>query len=232
MLDIGFSEIALIFTLALIVLGPEKLPKVAAQVGRWIGRARGMARQFREQLEEEVNLEETRRTTRQAAAVTAPPPAAAIESQPSTPSALPETSTESSAASVETPPALTEPQTTIDPHANSLEPAGALHPHAASLDGPGDSHTHAASVEPSPPIGNPAAASLPVAEDPPQPVYPDHYSHAHPTDADGLPLPPPASETAVADSRQQDWVGGVAPTDKPAQSSTEPGYAPPHERGT
>ena len=61
MFDIGFSEVLLIFLLALIVLGPEKLPKVAAQVGRWIGRARGMARQFREQLEEEVNLEEARR---------------------------------------------------------------------------------------------------------------------------------------------------------------------------
>ena len=73
MLDIGFSEIALIFTLALIVLGPEKLPKVASQVGRWIGRARGMARQFREQLEEEVNLEETRRT--QPPVSHAPPPA-------------------------------------------------------------------------------------------------------------------------------------------------------------
>src|SRR5690349_1904915 len=62
MFDIGFSEVLLIFVLALIVLGPEKLPKVASQVGRWIGRARGMARQFREQLEEEVNLEEVRRT--------------------------------------------------------------------------------------------------------------------------------------------------------------------------
>ncbi len=57
MLDIGFSEILVIFVLALIVLGPEKLPRVAAQVGRWIGRARSMARQFREQLEEEVNVE-------------------------------------------------------------------------------------------------------------------------------------------------------------------------------
>ena len=56
MFDIGFSEVLVIFVLALVVLGPEKLPKVAAQVGRWIGRARGMARQFREQLEEEVNL--------------------------------------------------------------------------------------------------------------------------------------------------------------------------------
>ncbi|HEY3786717.1 MAG TPA: Sec-independent protein translocase protein TatB [Steroidobacteraceae bacterium] len=61
MLDVGFSEILVIFVLALIVLGPEKLPKVAAQVGRWIGRARGMARQFRDQLEEEVNLEQARK---------------------------------------------------------------------------------------------------------------------------------------------------------------------------
>ncbi|HEY6483782.1 MAG TPA: Sec-independent protein translocase protein TatB [Steroidobacteraceae bacterium] len=61
MFDVGFSEILVIFVLALIVLGPEKLPRVASQVGRWIGRARGMARQFREQLEEEVQLEEARK---------------------------------------------------------------------------------------------------------------------------------------------------------------------------
>ena len=66
MLDIGFSEILLIFVLGLIVLGPEKLPRVAAQVGRWIGRARAMARQFREQLEEEVTVEETRKKTAKA----------------------------------------------------------------------------------------------------------------------------------------------------------------------
>src|SRR5215469_13018991 len=61
MFDIGFSEVLLIFVIALVVLGPEKLPRVASQVGRWVGRARAMARQFREQLEEEVNLEEMRR---------------------------------------------------------------------------------------------------------------------------------------------------------------------------
>jgi sec-independent protein translocase protein TatB len=61
MFDIGFSEVLLIFVIALIVLGPEKLPRLASQVGRWIGRARAMARQFREQLEEEVNLEQVRR---------------------------------------------------------------------------------------------------------------------------------------------------------------------------
>ncbi|MBV8784245.1 MAG: hypothetical protein JOZ67_08675 [Gammaproteobacteria bacterium] len=43
------------------MLGPEKLPKVVSELGRWVGRARAMARQFREQLEEEVQLEEARR---------------------------------------------------------------------------------------------------------------------------------------------------------------------------
>jgi sec-independent protein translocase protein TatB len=65
MFDIGFSEVLLIFVIALVVLGPEKLPRVASQVGRWIGRARSMARQFREQLEEEVNLEQVRKAHEQ-----------------------------------------------------------------------------------------------------------------------------------------------------------------------
>ena len=58
MFEVGFSELLVIFALALVVLGPEKLPKLAQQVGRWVGRARAMARQFKEQLEEEAhNLE-------------------------------------------------------------------------------------------------------------------------------------------------------------------------------
>ena len=68
MFDIGFSEVLLIFVIALVVLGPEKLPRAASQVGRWIGRARAMARQFKEQLEEEVNLENVRKAHKEAAA--------------------------------------------------------------------------------------------------------------------------------------------------------------------
>jgi sec-independent protein translocase protein TatB len=60
MFDIGFSEILVIFVLALIVLGPEKLPRVVREVGRWVGRARAMARQFQEQLEEEVDVDRGR----------------------------------------------------------------------------------------------------------------------------------------------------------------------------
>src|SRR6187549_1341693 len=62
MFEVGFSELLLIFAIALVVLGPEKLPKLAAQVGRWVGRARAMARQFREQLEEEAHNLETKMT--------------------------------------------------------------------------------------------------------------------------------------------------------------------------
>jgi sec-independent protein translocase protein TatB len=58
MLDFGLSEILLTSAIALVVLGPERLPKVARQVGNWMGRARAMARQFSEQLEREVNAEE------------------------------------------------------------------------------------------------------------------------------------------------------------------------------
>jgi sec-independent protein translocase protein TatB len=62
MFEVGFTEILVISVLALVVLGPEKLPRVAAQIGRWVGRARTMARQFREQLEDEVQLAETNKT--------------------------------------------------------------------------------------------------------------------------------------------------------------------------
>jgi Tat protein translocase TatB subunit len=64
MLDFGFSEIVLTSAIALIVLGPEKLPKVARQVGNWMGRARHMARQLTEQLEREVSADELLRETK------------------------------------------------------------------------------------------------------------------------------------------------------------------------
>jgi sec-independent protein translocase protein TatB len=64
MLDVGFSEILLTSAIALIVLGPEKLPKVARQVGNWVGRARSMARQLTEQLEREVSADELMKQTK------------------------------------------------------------------------------------------------------------------------------------------------------------------------
>lgn len=93
MFEVGFSEMLLILALALIVLGPEKLPRLAAQIGRWMGRARNMARQFREQLEEEALLEETRpqRTPPPSAAPAAGPTAGAGVTAAGTTDAMPTT---------------------------------------------------------------------------------------------------------------------------------------------
>jgi sec-independent protein translocase protein TatB len=54
MFEVGFTELLVIFALALVVLGPQRLPRLVSQVGRWAGRARAMARQFRDQLEMEA----------------------------------------------------------------------------------------------------------------------------------------------------------------------------------
>lgn len=58
MFEIGFQELVLISIIGLLVLGPQRLPKVAAELGKWVGRARRTATQLRRQLEREVELSE------------------------------------------------------------------------------------------------------------------------------------------------------------------------------
>ncbi|MFM8480869.1 MAG: Sec-independent protein translocase protein TatB [Gammaproteobacteria bacterium] len=81
MFEVGFSELLLIMGLALLVLGPEKLPKVVGEIGRWMGRARAMARQFREQLEDEAAESSRRRhaSTSSSTPSSSTPPAATEE---------------------------------------------------------------------------------------------------------------------------------------------------------
>ena len=57
MSGVGFSELIILFLIGLIVLGPERLPKVANQMGTWLGQARRMTRVMKRQLEEELNLD-------------------------------------------------------------------------------------------------------------------------------------------------------------------------------
>jgi sec-independent protein translocase protein TatB len=58
MFEVGFWELALLFGLGLIVLGPEKLPKITDQLGRYAGQARRMARTFTDQIRDEIENEE------------------------------------------------------------------------------------------------------------------------------------------------------------------------------
>jgi sec-independent protein translocase protein TatB len=74
MLDFGFSEVVVTSMIALVVLGPKRLPGVMRKIGNWMGRARVMARQLTEQLEREINAEEILKQTKASPAPSAPPP--------------------------------------------------------------------------------------------------------------------------------------------------------------
>jgi sec-independent protein translocase protein TatB len=50
--DIGWSEMAVILLVALVVIGPRDLPRVARSVGRWVAKGRAMAREFQTALED------------------------------------------------------------------------------------------------------------------------------------------------------------------------------------
>jgi sec-independent protein translocase protein TatB len=57
MSGIGFGELIILFVIGLIVLGPERLPRVANQLGSWLGQARRMTRVMKRQLEDELDLD-------------------------------------------------------------------------------------------------------------------------------------------------------------------------------
>ena len=139
MLDVGFSEILLTSAIALIVLGPERLPKVARQVGNWMGRARAMARQLSEQLEREVSAEELLKIQSKPALPPDPP----YNAPNPPPNALMAPTTAALAPGVadETTPPVTAPEPVYGLDASLTTPA-AMHasdpppadPHAATID--------------------------------------------------------------------------------------------------
>jgi sec-independent protein translocase protein TatB len=99
---IDFSEIVVIFVIALLVLGPEKLPRLARTVGKWLGRARAMAHQFREQLEQEAD--QIQRTADLKAHM----------KPPSRPAPSPAEASTAAAAATATPPAAAAPVAELD----------------------------------------------------------------------------------------------------------------------
>jgi sec-independent protein translocase protein TatB len=123
MLDVGFSEILLTSAIALIVLGPEKLPKVARQVGNWVGRARAMARQLTEQLEREVSAEELLKQTKSNKTTDVRPPASS-DPAPFDTSYVPNPQPAAAAAPTEAAPPA---PVTAPPPAYSPESAATVH---------------------------------------------------------------------------------------------------------
>ncbi|WP_262964773.1 Sec-independent protein translocase protein TatB [Methylobacter psychrophilus] len=60
MFDVGFSELIMIGLVSLLVIGPERLPKVARIVGFWIGKSRAMVASVKAEIKQELHEEEIR----------------------------------------------------------------------------------------------------------------------------------------------------------------------------
>ena len=58
MFDVGFSEVVIIAIIALVILGPERLPKVARTLGFWVGKARRMVADVKSDIAREMRESE------------------------------------------------------------------------------------------------------------------------------------------------------------------------------
>lgn len=61
MFDIGFWELAIIGVVALLVVGPDRLPGLARDVGRWVGRIRRFVTSVRSDIEQELRADEIKK---------------------------------------------------------------------------------------------------------------------------------------------------------------------------
>jgi len=60
MFDASFAEVMIIAVIALLVIGPERLPEVAATVGGWIGKAKAFVSSTKADIEREFQASEMR----------------------------------------------------------------------------------------------------------------------------------------------------------------------------
>jgi len=58
MFDIGFWELGIIALVALVVVGPERLPKLAYTAGKWLGKGRKVLSQVKAEIDKEIKAEE------------------------------------------------------------------------------------------------------------------------------------------------------------------------------
>jgi sec-independent protein translocase protein TatB len=61
MFDIGFSELILVAVVAVVVIGPDKLPETVRTIALWLGRLRRMASRLYQEVEKEVGMDDIRR---------------------------------------------------------------------------------------------------------------------------------------------------------------------------
>ena len=69
MFDIGFWEVIFIAVITLLVVGPERLPKVARTAGLWVGKIRGFVVSVKADIDRELAADELKRTLEKHASV-------------------------------------------------------------------------------------------------------------------------------------------------------------------
>ncbi len=62
MLDIGAAELLLVAIIGLVVIGPERLPRVARTVGLWVRRVKGQVTSIQADINRELELEDLKRS--------------------------------------------------------------------------------------------------------------------------------------------------------------------------
>jgi sec-independent protein translocase protein TatB len=67
MFDVGFWELTIIAVVALLVIGPERLPKVARTAGHWLGRGRRFVASVKADIDREIKAEELKQILEQQA---------------------------------------------------------------------------------------------------------------------------------------------------------------------
>lgn len=65
MFDIGFWELFMIATVALLVVGPDRLPAFAQQAGKWLGKFRRLINNLQRELKQELLIDESKAFKRQ-----------------------------------------------------------------------------------------------------------------------------------------------------------------------
>jgi len=67
MFDIGFAELVLIAIVALLVIGPDRLPGVARTAGKWVGKMRGFVSSVKADIDQELAADELKKILREQA---------------------------------------------------------------------------------------------------------------------------------------------------------------------
>ena len=156
MFDVGFQELVLIGVIALIVVGPERLPKMARTLGLWSGKIRYYVNQVKNDIDREVRAQELKELLDRPAAELKDLSSVAEEAK----GALDEAK-----AAIETIPK--DVSTLAEPAAGSIFPSGMPDPARGKTEG---AQVEGA-IEPSPAETNP-----PQSGEPPEPAQPGETS--------------------------------------------------------